>query len=41
MEIGPDHELAAHRLNAVARCAGCDDVIFSVNDGTFAIVALT
>jgi len=40
-EIGADHELAGHELAAVIKCAGCDDVIFSVDDGTFAQVHLT
>ena len=40
-EIGPDHELSGNRLRAIAKCAGCDDVIFGLDDGTFAIVHLT
>jgi hypothetical protein len=40
-EIGADHELAGHRLTAVVKCAGCDEVIFRVDDGTFAKVHLT
>jgi len=40
-EFGADHELAAHNLTAVVKCAGCDEVIFSVDDGTFALVHLT
>jgi hypothetical protein len=40
-EIGPGHELSGHRLTAIARCGGCDDVAFRVDDGTFAIVHLT
>ena len=40
-EIGPGHELAGHELTAVAKCAGCDEVIFSVDDATFAQVHLT
>jgi hypothetical protein len=40
-EIGSDHELAGHELAAVVQCAGCDEVIFSVDDGAFAQVHLT
>jgi hypothetical protein len=40
-EIGPDHELAGQELAAVVKCAGCDGVMFSVDDGTFAQVHLT
>ncbi len=40
-EVGCDHELAAHELTAVVKCAGCDDLIFSVDDGSFALVHLT
>ena len=40
-EIGTNHELAGHELTAVVKCAGCDEVIFSVDDGTFAQVHLT
>jgi 8-oxo-dGTP pyrophosphatase MutT (NUDIX family) len=40
-EIGADHELVGHKLTAVVKCAGCDEVIFSVDDGTFALVHLT
>jgi hypothetical protein len=28
-------------LTAVVNCAGCDSVIFKVDDGTFALVHLT
>jgi hypothetical protein len=40
-EIGADHELAGHQLAAVVKCGGCDEVIFSLDDGTFAQVHLT
>ena len=40
-EIGPGHELSGHRLTAIARCNGCDDVAFRVDDGAYAIVHLT
>jgi hypothetical protein len=40
-EIGAAHELAGHELTAVVQCAGCDEVIFSVDDGTFARVHLS
>jgi hypothetical protein len=37
-EIGASHELAGHELTAVVKCAGCDEVSLSVDDGTFAQV---
>jgi hypothetical protein len=40
-EVGPEHELAGRQLAAVVRCGGCDEVIFSVDDGTFAQIHLT
>jgi hypothetical protein len=40
-EIGPDHDLAGHDLVPVGKCAGCDHVVFQIDDGTFAIVQLT
>ncbi|WP_207122839.1 hypothetical protein [Actinocatenispora comari] len=40
-EICADHELAGRSLTAVAACAGCDDVAFSLDDGAFALVHLT
>jgi hypothetical protein len=33
--------LAGVRLQAIARCTGCDNVVCSLSDGTFAIVHLT
>jgi hypothetical protein len=40
-EIGPGHDLAGRNLLPVAKCSCCDDVVFQVDDGTFAIVHLT
>lgn len=40
-EIGTGHELAGHELTAVVKCSCCDKTIFSVDDGTFALVHLT
>lgn len=40
-EIAPGHELYGHALEAVAKCEGCDSVVFSVSDGSFAIVHLS
>jgi hypothetical protein len=40
VEIGSAHELAGHELAAVVKCAGCDEVIFNVDDDTFAQVHL-
>jgi hypothetical protein len=28
-EIGPDHQLAGLRLQAIARCTGCGSVVYS------------
>jgi hypothetical protein len=40
-EIGPGHELHGLALSALAKCEGCDDVVFRASDDTFAIVHLT
>ncbi|HZM77506.1 MAG TPA: hypothetical protein VFC19_17375 [Candidatus Limnocylindrales bacterium] len=40
IEIAPGHELHGLDLRAIARCSGCDDVVFRVSDDTFAIVHL-
>lgn len=40
-EIGPDHQLFGLGLRAIARCEGCDNVIFEVSDGSWALVHLT
>jgi hypothetical protein len=40
-EIGPHHELAGRQLTAVVKCGGCNEVIFAIDDGTFAQVHLT
>lgn len=41
IEMPPDHELAGRELTAVSRCPGCDDALFRLDDGSFAIVHLT
>ncbi|WP_332644120.1 hypothetical protein, partial [Aeromicrobium sp.] len=40
-EVGPGHELYGLDLHAVAKCEGCDDVVFRASDDSFAIVHLT
>jgi hypothetical protein len=40
-EIAPGHALHGIALSAVAKCEGCDDVVFRASDGTFATVHLT
>jgi hypothetical protein len=40
-EIAPGHDLAGRDLLPVAKCSGCDDVVFQLDDGTFTIVHLT
>ncbi|TCN44361.1 hypothetical protein EV644_101504 [Kribbella orskensis] len=39
-EIAPGHELHGLAPSAVAKCEGCDDVVFRASDDTFAIVHL-
>ena len=41
LEIGLGHQLAGRRLTTLAVCEGCDDVLFRLDDGSFAIVHLT
>lgn len=41
VEIAPAHDLAARNLKAVSTCPACDDVLFRLDDGSFAIVHLT
>jgi len=40
-EIAVGHELYGLGLTAIAKCGGCDDVVFRVADDTFAIVHLS
>jgi hypothetical protein len=40
-EIAAGHELHGLGLAAVAKCEGCDSVVFRVSDDTFAIVHLS
>ena len=40
-EIAQGHELYGLALTAVAKCQGCDSVVFRVSDDTFAIVHLS
>ncbi len=37
-DAGADHELEMHELTATVKSAGCDELIFSVDGGTFARV---
>jgi hypothetical protein len=39
-EIGPGHVLDGQGLVVIARCSGCDDLAFRVDDNRFAIVHL-
>jgi hypothetical protein len=41
VEIGPEHELYDTPMSAVSTCPGCDDALFRLQDGGFAIVHLT
>jgi hypothetical protein len=40
-EIAQGHELHGVGLTALAKCEGCDGVVFRASDDTFAIVRLT
>jgi hypothetical protein len=40
-EVASGHELHGLDLRAIAKCGGCDDVVFRASDDTFAIVHLT
>jgi hypothetical protein len=40
-EVQPGHHLAGRKAVPIAKCGGCDDAIFRVDDGTWAIVHLT
>jgi hypothetical protein len=40
-EVAAGHELHGLELRAVAKCEGCDDVVFRASDNTFAIVQVT
>lgn len=40
-EVAPGHDLHGLTLQAMARCEGCDDVVFRPSDDMFAIVHLT
>lgn len=39
--IGPGHDLYGLELRAIAKCAGCDDVVFGLSDHGWAIVHLS
>lgn len=41
IEISPVHQLYGRSLTSVARCEACDDVLFRLDDETWAIVHLT
>jgi hypothetical protein len=40
-EIAFGHELHGIALTGIAKCEGCDDVVFRASDDTFAIVHLS
>jgi hypothetical protein len=40
-EIGRGHSLKGLRLNALAKCEACDNVVFQASDETWAVVHLT
>jgi hypothetical protein len=40
-ELAPHHPLHGHQCNAIAITVKCDDVLYRVDDGTFAQVQLT
>ena len=40
-EIASGHELHGLTLTAIAKCEGCDSVVYRASDGTFAIVHLS
>jgi hypothetical protein len=41
LEVGPAHELFGHGFRALAACAGCDRVVFMLDDESRAMVHLT
>ena len=41
LEVGPGHELAGHTLTAIAKYAACDEVLFQLEDATYAVLHLT
>ena len=41
LEIAPGHELDGLGLAAIAKCEGCESVVFRLPDETFAIVHLS
>lgn len=40
-EIAAAHELHGLALTAIAKCEGCDSVVYRASDGTFAIAHLS
>jgi hypothetical protein len=40
-EVEPGHELSGVTVEPIAKCGGCDDSIFQLGDGTWALVHLT
>jgi hypothetical protein len=40
-EVGPGHQLHGLTMGAFANCGACDDAIFQLEDGTWALVHLT
>jgi hypothetical protein len=41
LEVGPDHELHGHAFTTIAKCGGCDRVVFMLDDESRAMVHLT
>ncbi|MCU1464801.1 MAG: hypothetical protein JWM72_729 [Actinomycetia bacterium] len=41
LEVGPAHELFGNGFRALAACAGCDRVVFMLDDESRAMVHLT
>ena len=39
--VQPGHELAGRTVVPIAKCGGCDDAVFRLEDETWAIVHLT
>jgi hypothetical protein len=40
-EVQPGHELTGRKLVPIAKCGGCDDAVFRLDDETWVIVHLT
>jgi hypothetical protein len=40
-QVQPGHELAGRNVMPIAKCGGCDDAVFRLDDETWAIDHLT